>query len=187
MTKKSLNRNNVKYLSQTRSKCWRLCLGRYVNTTILSYRSVIWTCRCFLTVFFCIFVQSDKRLPSQEVEECSLCDIEILTRPPTDDTTASWNSRTLNLLLSNSFQSSASTSSPCIPIQADYCPQSVTTLCGGPALPQMTCLTNNNYFSNLEDDLSEAMDVENEPFWDVHSHKNKPLSPLYRSGVSNSF
>ncbi|XP_049435302.1 leukemia inhibitory factor receptor isoform X1 [Epinephelus fuscoguttatus] len=92
--------------------------------------------------------ETGERLQSQKVEECSCCDIEIVnSRPPLDET--------LNTLPSPGSKSF----SPTLPLQVDYCPQSVTVSWDTPDLQQITCITNKTYLPTAVEDLSEAEGV----------------------------
>ncbi|KAK9523056.1 hypothetical protein VZT92_019485 [Zoarces viviparus] len=97
-------------------------------------------------------------LRPQRAEECSSCDIEILnTGPPLDETTA----------LRDPDPGPGPQSSPSAwpLLQADYCPQSVPALWGGPALQTITCVTNETYLHTGED-LFEAQEI---PFTGIQS------------------
>lgn len=114
----------------------------------------------YITVYelVCLFVQTADRLQSQEVEECSRCDIEILnTGPRFDDTARLSNPEPLDTQISCGSQSSPSpVSLSCVPLQGDYCPQSVIVLWEEQALQQMTCFSSKSYFRNTEQDMSEV-------------------------------
>ncbi|XP_078107293.1 leukemia inhibitory factor receptor isoform X1 [Sander vitreus] len=92
-----------------------------------------------------------ERLQSQKVEECSCCDIEILnTRPLLDETTALRDAEPMNTLPSPGSQPFPSALSlSCVPLQTEYCPQSV----------KQTCISNKTYLHTNEEDLSEAQQV----------------------------
>ncbi|KAF1389404.1 hypothetical protein PFLUV_G00073080 [Perca fluviatilis] len=95
--------------------------------------------------------ETSERLQSQKVEECSFCDIEILnTRPLQDETTALRDAEPMNTLPSPGSQLSPSASSlSCVPLQTEYCPQSVTVSCDRTIL-QQTCISNKTYMHNIE-------------------------------------
>ncbi|XP_036954638.1 oncostatin-M-specific receptor subunit beta isoform X1 [Acanthopagrus latus] len=87
-------------------------------------------------------------LQPQRVDECSSCNIEILyTRPPLNEPT------TLSDAGPQSTPPSPGTHS-CPPLQAEYCPQSVTVLLRD--REALLCVTNKAYFHTVEEDLSEA-------------------------------
>ncbi|XP_042344411.1 leukemia inhibitory factor receptor [Plectropomus leopardus] len=94
--------------------------------------------------------ETSEKLQSQKVEECSCCDIEILNSRPLLE-------ETMNSLPSPGSQASPLTLSlSCVPLQADYCPQSVTVSWDRPDLQQMVCISNKTYLHTVEeDDLSE--------------------------------
>ncbi|XP_070761070.1 leukemia inhibitory factor receptor [Enoplosus armatus] len=102
--------------------------------------------------------ETDKRLQSQKLEECSSCNIEILnTRPPLTETTTLRDPEPLNT--SPASQSSPSTLPLSrVTLQADYCPQSTTVLWYRPALQQIQCMTNKTYFHTMEED-SEVNEI----------------------------
>ncbi|XP_054467793.1 leukemia inhibitory factor receptor [Anoplopoma fimbria] len=103
--------------------------------------------------------ETAKQLQSQKVEECSSCVIEILTtRPPLAVTTALTHPEPLP-----GSQSSPSLS--CVPLQADYCPQSVTVLWDGPALQPIACIKIKTYLRTMDEDLPEAQVM----FTGIHS------------------
>ncbi|KAM3610502.1 uncharacterized protein V6R79_004825 [Siganus canaliculatus] len=94
-----------------------------------------------------------ERLQSQDVEECSSCDIEVL-----DVRSALNEPGPLNVLTSPPYPLLASSSSY-VPLQADYRPQSVTVLQGRAASQQVACVTNRTYFGTAEKDESEPCPV----------------------------
>nr|XP_046243960.1 leukemia inhibitory factor receptor [Scatophagus argus] len=96
-----------------------------------------------------------------EIEECSICDIEIVdSRPPLNEETTQSDAEPLNTLPSPGSQPSPTALSLSnVLFQAEYCPQSVTALCGQPALQQTTCIINKSYFQTKEEYLSEAQQV----------------------------
>lgn len=96
----------------------------------------------------CMFAQTVEWLQSQRVDECSSCDIEILyNRPPLNEPT------TLSDGLPQSTPPSPGSQS-CPPLQAEYCPQSVTVLLRD--REALLCVTNKAYFHTAEEYLSEA-------------------------------
>lgn len=105
-----------------------------------------------------MFVQTVERLQPQKVEECSCCEIEILnTRPPPNETTTLRDPEHLDTLPSPGPQSSSSTLLLAyVPLEADYCPQSVMVLQNKPAPQQITYMTNKTYFHPMKEDLPEA-------------------------------
>lgn len=95
-----------------------------------------------------MLAQTVEWLQPQRVDECSSCDIEILyTRPPLNEPT------TLSDAGPQSTPPSPGTHS-CPPLQAEYCPQSVTVLLRD--REALLCVTNKAYFHTVEEDLSEA-------------------------------
>ncbi|XP_035514491.1 oncostatin-M-specific receptor subunit beta [Morone saxatilis] len=95
--------------------------------------------------------ETSEKLQSQNVE-CSCCDIEILnTSVPLNETSTVNDPEPINTLTSSGSQSSPSAclSLSCVPLQAEYCPQSVT------ALQQTVCITNKTYFYTVKDDLCD--------------------------------
>ncbi|XP_044051060.1 oncostatin-M-specific receptor subunit beta isoform X2 [Siniperca chuatsi] len=109
--------------------------------------------------------ETGERIQSQKVE-CSSCDIEILNTRPLNETTALRDPEPLNTLQSPGSQSASSTLSfSCVPLHANYCPQSATVW-DRPILQQIACKTNKTYFYTMEEDSSEAQvmfDEINEP------------------------
>lgn len=108
------------------------------------------------------FLDEAERLQSQE-EECRTCDIEILnTRPPPNETNTLRDPEPLNTLPSlgpPAFPSILSLSISPVQLQADYCPQSVSMLWDGPAVHQISVITNKTYFHMMGGDFSEAPQV----------------------------
>ncbi|XP_028434715.1 leukemia inhibitory factor receptor isoform X2 [Perca flavescens] len=104
--------------------------------------------------------ETSEQLQSQKVEECRCCNIEILnTRPLLDETTALRDAEPMNTLPSPGSQPSPSALSlSCVPLQTEYCPQSVTVSCDRTTL-QQTCISNKTYMHTIEEDLSEAQQV----------------------------
>lgn len=122
-----------------------------------------------------MFAQAE-RLQSQKVEECSSCEIEILnTRPPLNETTTLRDPEPLSTLPSPGSQASPSTLSLSrVPLQADYCRQSVMVLWEGPALQQIAGVTNKTCFHTTEEALGEAQQV-------MFSELNEPPESLQES------
>ncbi|XP_072243660.1 leukemia inhibitory factor receptor isoform X2 [Leuresthes tenuis] len=86
--------------------------------------------------------EAAQRLQSQRVEECICCDIEILNiRPRLNETTS-----VTDTLCSPCSPSSISSKSPtCVPLKAEYHPQSAILLQDRPTPQQMTCVINKSY------------------------------------------
>lgn len=118
---------------------------------------------CLYLVLLHYIVQTAERLQSQEVEECSRCDIEILnTEAGFDDAARLINVEPLDTQVSRGSQSTPSTEAlSCVPLHTDYCPQTVTVFSEGQALQQIPCVSNKTYFHNVEQDLSEVRDNVN--------------------------
>ncbi|XP_076587335.1 leukemia inhibitory factor receptor isoform X2 [Chaetodon auriga] len=102
--------------------------------------------------------EASERLQSQQMEECSSCDLEILnTRPVVNGTITPSDLEPLNTPPSPGSQPPRSIFSlSCVSLQEDYCPQSATALWDRTAPRQMVCVTNKTYFHTMEADLTAA-------------------------------
>lgn len=111
--------------------------------------------------FDSFLTETDRRLHSQEVEECISCVIEIVnTRPPLTETTTLIEPEPANiLLLPGSDSSPASTTPSFEPIQGDYCPQSATLRWDRPTPQRITSITNKSYLYSVVEDNSEPQEI----------------------------
>lgn len=83
-----------------------------------------------------MFAQTVEWMQSQRVDECSSCDIEILSDGLPQSTLPSPGSQS------------------CPPLQAEYCPQSVTVMLRD--REALLCVTNKAYFQTAEEDLAQV-------------------------------
>lgn len=116
----------------------------------------------------CVFVQTSVWLQSQEVKECSTCDIECLNTRPLNETTLT-DPEPLDTL-PGSQPSPLVLSLACVSFQEDYCVQSVEDK---PAFQQIAYVTNKTYFEAMED-LCETQEV-------TLSEINEPSESLQES------
>ncbi|XP_027133359.1 leukemia inhibitory factor receptor isoform X3 [Larimichthys crocea] len=107
-------------------------------------------------------------LQSQEVKECSTCDIECLNTRPLNETTLT-DPEPLDTL-PGSQPSPLVLSLACVSFQEDYCVQSVEDK---PAFQQIAYVTNKTYFEAMED-LCETQEV-------TLSEINEPSESLQES------
>lgn len=108
-----------------------------------------------------MLLQTSEKLQLQTVEECVICDIEILNvRLPLTKMSTLTDPELQNAPPTSASPSSVSSRSPaCVPLISHYCPQSSAELPQISDFQKPTSVINKSYFHTMEEDFFEPQQV----------------------------